>query len=668
MTVQEQEIKEAPAHLITRSPIPMSRRWVAKVVLGIVVMAYLALATLYSIVIPLGEGPDEPGHADYAFFLARENRLPVQRYDPNQSDVPGEGHQPPLAYLLASAAARLIPQEARTTDVVGNPRFVWTGGTEVNALIHGSRAYWPWRDSTLAWHGARLVSVGLGAVTVVFTYLVAGEMVRRWTLDGERWIQEAQLSSIVYRPSSSVPLLAAALVAFNPQFLFTMALVTNDALLVALSAALLWLVVTTDDGQQKRSGANEYKWIIRSLAIGIVLGLTLITKQSAMLLVPVAAIGVWRQWTLVQRNSTLMKILVTVTPWLLTMSVAGWWYARNRRLYGDLLGLTAFRAEFTTQPFVFGSVAAWVSALAQLHESFWARFGWMNLAPPAWVIAVFVAVEVLALLGYGVLAARQWRTWHFNAQSFAMSNMVVLVLLVLLALAWVISFARTAGLVAWQGRLLFPALPAIAVLLARGLMALGTWQPAVARRIRMITYCLLLTAYCLLAIWLPFGVIRPAYSNETVSEQTAQATPGTPVYAHFTDGREKGVELHGWHVEGDTSPGGTLHITLTWHALGRASRDWWVFIQLTDAQKQVVANTDAPAKSVTFPMTEWTTGDWVQGQYMLQLPPQLAAGTYTLQVGLFDQQGDGRRDGIYDQEGKLLGDSFNLGTITISQK
>ncbi|HNP72205.1 MAG TPA: hypothetical protein PKK15_13885, partial [Kouleothrix sp.] len=51
------------------------------------VVAFIALAALYSAVVPLGEGPDEPGHAGYVFFVARERRLPDQRAD----EVPGEG-------------------------------------------------------------------------------------------------------------------------------------------------------------------------------------------------------------------------------------------------------------------------------------------------------------------------------------------------------------------------------------------------------------------------------------------------------------------------------------------------------------------------------------------------------------------------------------------------
>ncbi len=234
----------------------------------IIVVTFTALATLYSVVTPLGEGPDEPGHARYMFFLAREWRLPVQQADAAKSDVPGEGHQPPLAYALVAPLAAWLPREERQFDMPGNPRFTWanslagpstgSGGAagqavELNAVAHGSREYMPWRGFVLAWHLARLVSVALGAATVVFTYVAA-----RALQDERPQIKDqSEPNFFVLRLSSFVPLLAAALVAFNPQFLFISALVTNDALLVMLSAALLWLAVrrrTTDPSTQLRAG------------------------------------------------------------------------------------------------------------------------------------------------------------------------------------------------------------------------------------------------------------------------------------------------------------------------------------------------------------------------------------------------------------------------------
>src|SRR4029079_3383391 len=133
----------------------------------------------FSFVVPLGEGPDEPGHARYVFFLARERRLPVQHAALQQPDVAGEGHQPPLAYALMAPLAAWLPPDGQRLDQPGNVRFTWSGGSELNAVAHGSREYLPWRGFVLAWHLARLVSVALGAATIVFTYLMAGGLERR---------------------------------------------------------------------------------------------------------------------------------------------------------------------------------------------------------------------------------------------------------------------------------------------------------------------------------------------------------------------------------------------------------------------------------------------------------------------------------------------------------
>jgi hypothetical protein len=80
-----------------------------------IVVLHVGLALAWSIVVPIGEGPDEPGHFNYALFLAREGRLPVQQADPHASDVPGEGHQPPLAYWLMQPAVRWLPDDQRRT-------------------------------------------------------------------------------------------------------------------------------------------------------------------------------------------------------------------------------------------------------------------------------------------------------------------------------------------------------------------------------------------------------------------------------------------------------------------------------------------------------------------------------------------------------------------------
>ncbi|HEX9371882.1 MAG TPA: hypothetical protein VF897_12790 [Roseiflexaceae bacterium] len=645
------------------------------VAITIIVAAFVALAALYGAVVPLGEGPDEPGHAAYVFFLARERRLPTQ------ADVPGEGHQPPLAYALMAPLVAWLPPDQRTFDLPGNPRLTWAGGSELNAAAHGSRERWPWRGEVLAWHMARLVSVALSAATVVLTYLAAK------ALNCRLQIVDCRLGrgqSTIYNLQSASPLLAAALVAFNPQFLFVSALITNDALLTTLSAALLWLVVRNAEprnGGRAEGRLIERRYVIgNTLAIGAVLGLALITKQSAIILVPVAALSVLEQsfatertraggarsFTLSPRHpsASLRASLVTLSVFLaVTLLICGWWYARNLRLYGDLFGLAAFRAEFATQPFDAGSLAAWRGALVQLHASFWARFGWMNVRPPRWVIWLFAAVELAALAGLARLGIAGRRS-QVAGRRWSFVGHWALVILPLLAFAWVVSFALTVGLVAWQGRLLFPALPAIAILMAIGLgrwaMGDGRW----ARRLAPLASRLLPIALAAIAAWLPFGVIRPAYPFHTLPEREALARLGTPIYGRYGQFREPGAELLGWQVAETARPGGTLDLTLMWHARARQNRDWSVFVHLVDADERIVAQDNRPPQDGAFPMTQWVAGDWIEDRHPITLPADLAPGTYALHVGLFDPRA-GDRTGVYSKRGKLLGDYLTLGKVTV---
>jgi hypothetical protein len=233
-----------------------------------------------------------------------------------------------------------------------------------------------------------------------------------------------------------------------------------------------------------------------------------------------------------------------------------------------------------------------------------------------------------------------------------------------LAFGWVLSFALTAGLVAWQGRLLFPALPAIAILLACGLRQSAiadrewafSWMPIADR--------LLPIGLVLLAAWLPFGVIRPAYPLHTLPEQVALARIGTPVYGRLGLVGDPGAELRSWRLEGETRPGSAPQLTLIWHALGRQNRNWTVFIHLVDANDQILAQDNTQPQSGAFPMKQWVAGDWVEDRHTLNLPADLAPGVYTLRVGLYDPRTD-RRAAVFDQRGKLIGDLVELGQVRV---
>jgi len=409
-------------------------------------------------------------------------------------------------------------------------------------------------------------------------------------------------------------------VAFNPQFIFISSLISNDALLAALGAALLWLVVSSPQS------------LLRAMLIGAILGMALITKQSALIFVPVAL--AWCATGSVHRRH---PVVLPVPAALLVVTgvaalVSGWWYLRNWHVYGDPLGLKAFRAQFTTQAFEATNLAAWTSALTTLYESFWARFGWMNLPAPAWTMVVYAALLAAAVAGWVRSLVRSNETicrWNWYVAA-----------LPILALMWVVSFAFTAGLVAWQGRLLFPALAAIAALLACGL---SVW-----RRPRIVAM-LLIVGMAGIATWLPIGVIQPAYPAQTLSASAARSWPGNETYARFARSTEPGAVIRRWRIEGTPRPGATIELMLLWHAVSRQDRDWWTFVHLVDADRRIVAEDNREPRDGAYPMSQWVAGDWVEARYTLVIPADLPPGGYALWVGLWDPA-TGRRAAFFDDD------------------
>jgi hypothetical protein len=247
-----------------------------------------------------------------------------------------------------------------------------------------------------------------------------------------------------------------------------------------------------------------------------------------------------------------------------------------------------------------------------------------------------------------------------------------------LAFAWVVSFAVTAGLVAWQGRLLFPALPVIAILLARGLSVVSRQLSVVlARRGKsygqqttdhgpgMIVLFFVLCPLFLIALWLPGAVIRPAYPPQTLPQAAALAQIETPIHGQLRRRGEPGVDLRGWWLDGQPRPGAALDVSLVWFAAARQRPDWVVFIHLVDAQGRVVAEDNRPPRDGAFPTTQWNQGDWVEDRHRLALPADLAAGAYTLRAGMYDPGHENQRAGAYDTEGDLTGEWLDLGRIIV---
>ncbi|NTU64413.1 MAG: glycosyltransferase family 39 protein [Chloroflexi bacterium] len=311
-------------------------RWVN---LKSIVLVFVVLAAIYSVATPIFEASDEVSHYAVVQYIADTGTLPVQQPGV-KTPWEQEGSQPPLYYLLVSPLARVIDTRDAAERMYRNPHAA-PGDPSLDAnrnlIIHSPAENFPWRNTTLAVHLIRFVSILMGAGTIGLSYLIA----RR-----------------VFPERSSIPIGTAALIAFNPMFIFISASVNNDNLTIWLTSLALYLSVPCwyePPGKIDRAG-----WL-RRLLLGVVLGGAALSKISGLTLLPIVALILtvrhlrvsaepdgsltaaariasvdsravpqrdWRGWIL---SGLLIALPVLV--------IAGWWYARNLQLYGELFGL-----------------------------------------------------------------------------------------------------------------------------------------------------------------------------------------------------------------------------------------------------------------------------------------------------------------------------------------
>jgi hypothetical protein len=75
---------------------------------------------------------------------------------------------------------------------------------------------------------------------------------------------------------------------------------------------------------------------------------------------------------------------------------------------------------------------------------------------------------------------------------------------------------------------------------------------------------------------------------------------------------------------------------LVWRAAQGPTTDHWkVFTHLLDARSSVVAQRDAEPADNLRPTTSWRLGEQIQDNYGIAIPPDLPAGQYTLEVGMY---------------------------------
>lgn len=413
----------------------MSGRIWPPAALGLIILGYLVLASLYATRVPIWNAPDEPAHYNYVRAIAIDGRLPILepgdydqkllehlttvRFPPNESidTLRYESHQPPLYYLIASPALWLTRGASIRTQVVA----------------------------------LRLVTVAIGALFILTIY---------------------RLARLFFPTSTALPLGAAAFVAFIPMHLFMDAAIDNDALAELMLG--LTLIVLLDDLQKRGDPRND-------LRAGVVVGLAILTKLVAAISVPLVVIGFAASAFLSSDHQRAFRELPRrlIRTGVVSALISGWWVVRNLIVYGitDPFGLKRHAQVVVGQPETgrLTLILARQMFLTAFH-SFWGQFGWMGVPYADRTYDVVATVSTLIALGAALFV---WQTFRGrrtnssqpgaiaepgNTRRLALGLLLAEGILVVLGIVFYnIQYLQP------QGRYLFPTLPATAILTVGGI-------------------------------------------------------------------------------------------------------------------------------------------------------------------------------------------------------
>jgi hypothetical protein len=459
---------------------------------------------------PKGANPDEGAHLEFVRIVATEFRLPAlnveERKQKGFKDANYEAHQAPLYYLLAAPFYR-----------VGEGVDATNGPTQ----------------------GARLLSILIGLVGTTMIWLLARELAPG-------------------RPG--LWLATTAIAAFLPMRLAVSASVGNDILAEAMGTWALLLMVRGVRGKWAR---QDWIWL------GLALGIAPLSKQSSILLLPVAFFAVLFAAKRATPDPEAQGLAADLDVPLFFRSgltilgvaalVSGWWFVRNVVLYQDPLALRVFNEYFldayTWESFKAGGFTfqqyLQTKVFPTAFASFWGWFGYLlpkqaDLAlgaygsgpperwgypPKSWLYPILGQLLLVSALGALVYVIRKGMLAHRRTDSAiatpgnpgATVGVGLLVAHAAFVFGAFLNFNTTYFQA--QGRYLLPAIAAIALGMAGGwlewvrspaLLSAGEDREQGLNRARSwetVAGWAIMTAMLVLAVYAYFGVLVPGFSH-----------------------------------------------------------------------------------------------------------------------------------------------------------
>lgn len=362
----------------------------------LLLVLYGITATGWAWLNPVFEAPDEPFHVASVNLMVREHRRAnpaeirttaqfmravgpeedFRVFEAGQWKLFVQWSQPPFYYMLQAIPLALVYPGGFSRPLV-SARPDYRHHRERGYFRHDRAEPWTWSRELVAIRLMRMVSVALGGVAIWLT---------------------AQIARLVAPSSASLPLLAAGVYAFIPQFTFMTATVNNDALGYLVGAVALWLMVRVVQASWPPGRA--------ALLIGLILGVGLLSKWTTLFLWPLTLVVVclaYRRWA-----DRAVSAVGAMAVGLGILGSVGYLFAERTGPALDLLAfsLTGRPSSWLTlsSPFLGNpperTVGYLGKVLGSFAESFWGQFGWEQVRIDPGALGAYWLLVGLAVAGW----------------------------------------------------------------------------------------------------------------------------------------------------------------------------------------------------------------------------------------------------------------------------
>ena len=596
-------------------------------------LIFFCIGLIYIYSAPHFEASDNIPHTGVIKWLAETRSLPVQsaKHDFLYAQ---QASQPPLYYLLMAPVWSALDTsdfadflQLNPLTLVGVPERLGNRN-----LVFYPQPYPPdLSGSSLALYVIRLLTLGLATISVAAIF---------------------QSARTVMPDKLGFALLATALTAFNPMFLFISTSVSNDVLVTTFASLACWpALLTLRHGFETR----------RSVVLAILVALAILSKLSGLVLVPVVGLaGLWLLWRTGDRRGFIILIGATALACLL---LTGWWFLRNIAFYGEIFGTKAMLEHFGRRSIPLLRLLP--EEFEGLRISYWGLFGVFSILTSRIHYLLMDALSLIGVIGLFVFLAKNRRN--------AVLLSIVGFLAIYLAIGGAMLIWWTLQTTATIGRLLFPFITSISILLALGLCTL---------RVPALLVALPMFAFSIAA---PLVYIIPQYDHPPRVERVPDTA--TETYIRWDD-----ITLVGYETPAPArwSPGDEIPLTLYWQPLKATEEPHALFISLITSDGEALATLDTFPGWGALPTTWWQPDAIYQDDYILQIPtdaqgfsnvqlhigwytfldganlsPQLETGepinAYTIPIGAFVDGETGETLGAdAAKDGAIFGESIRL--------